>query len=151
VDAYARTSVILLPQDLGQVDELAMLPDLDTLGCHLFWQLLDEDVEAVEEWGRTVVSSTHKYGKRSQLWLQNFNLDEQSEPYLEEAFSRLLSARPDDVACYYYWRNNTRPTHVWDTTQKLLRRIPRRQLFWQPTIPRLPVIRLPSEDVKKAM
>ncbi|HEV7236832.1 MAG TPA: hypothetical protein VGN15_11660, partial [Ktedonobacteraceae bacterium] len=44
VDAHAKTTIVLLPQDLGQVDELAALPNLDTIGGHLFWQLLDEDV-----------------------------------------------------------------------------------------------------------
>jgi len=71
-----------------------------------------------------------RHEKRSQLWLQNFNLDEYGEQQLESAFMQLLSAEPDEVACYYYWRNNVDPTNVWQTTRALLRRIPRRQLHW---------------------
>ncbi|GAC1398103.1 MAG: hypothetical protein NVSMB49_05340 [Ktedonobacteraceae bacterium] len=146
VDTQMKTSIVLLPQDLGQVDEFAMLPQLDTLGCHLFWQLLNEEVTMMDEWGKAVVEATRNNKKRSQLWVQNFNLDEQGEQTLETSFSRLLNADPDEVACYYYWRNNINPTHVWQTTKKLLRRIPRRQLYWQSTMPRIPVPPSPVND-----
>jgi hypothetical protein len=139
VDARIQTSIVLLPQDLGQVDELAMLPSLDTLGCHLFWQLLNEDVAKIDEWGATVVQAANANEKRSQLWLQNFNLDEEGERVLEPSFSRVLHANPDEVGCYYYWRNNLNPTAVWQTTRKLLRSIPRRQLYWRSTLPSIPV------------
>src|SRR6266704_2380570 len=99
-EAHAKTTIVLLPQDLGQVDELAALPDLDTIGGHLFWQWLREDVSAVEQ-------------------------------ELEVAFDHILKAEPDEVASYYYWRNNEDPARVWQTTRRLLRRIPRRQLHWQ--------------------
>ncbi len=130
VDAHAKTTIVLLPQDIGQIEELATLPHLDTVGCHLFWQLFNEDVTMVEEWGRSVVEMVRRHEKRSQLWLQNFNLDEYGEQQLESAFMQLLSAEPDEVACYYYWRNNVDPTSVWQMTRVLLRRIPRRQLHW---------------------
>ncbi|TMC89451.1 MAG: hypothetical protein E6J10_01130 [Chloroflexi bacterium] len=130
-EAHAKTTIVLLPQDLGQVDELAALPDLDTIGGHLFWQWLREDVSAVEQWGRTIVEVTRQHDKRSQLWLQNFNLDEAGEQELEVAFGHILKAEPDEVASYYYWRNNEDPARVWQTTRTLLRRIPRRQLHWQ--------------------
>lgn len=146
-DTHAKTTIVLLPQDLGQVDELAMLPELDTIGCHLFWQLLNEDISMMEEWGRTVVEAARRYDKRSQLWLQNFSLDEQGEQELEPSFNKLLSTDPDDVACYYYWRNNVNPTCVWQTTRNLLRRIPRRQLYWQSTLSHLPIARLPINDI----
>ena len=133
VDPHLKTTVVLLPQDISQVEELAQLPQLDTLGCHLFWNLLNEEVTMVEKWGRSVVETTRQYGKRSQLWFQNFNLDENSEKDLEPAFSRTLSVDPDGVGCYYFWRNNANPTRVWETTRGLLRRIPRRQLHWQVT------------------
>jgi hypothetical protein len=131
VDAHAKTMIALLPQDLGQVDELAALPHLDTVGGHLFWQLLREDVEIIEKWGQLLVDVTRQHGKRSQLWLQNFNLNEDSEQYLEVAFAQLLHVEPDEVGAYYYWRNNENPARVWQTTRTLLRRIPRRQLYWQ--------------------
>ena len=89
----------------------------------------------VEKWGRSVVETTRMYNKKSQLWLQNFNLDEKSEQELEQAFCQLLTVEPDDLGCYYYWRNNENPTRVWETTRGLLRRIPRRQLHWQVTVP----------------
>ncbi len=131
VDTYAKTTVALLPQDLNQADELAQVPQLDTIGCHTFWQLLNEDAEVIEEWGRELVEVTRRHEKRSQLWLQNFNLDEQGEQQLDGAFSHMLRSEPDEVACYYYWRNNVNPASVWYTTRQLLRRIPRRQLYWQ--------------------
>ncbi|MDQ6661247.1 MAG: hypothetical protein M3Z24_09815 [Chloroflexota bacterium] len=130
-DAHAKTTIVLLPQDLNQLEELALLPHLDTIGCHPFWQLLHHDVAMVEEWGRRVVEETRKQNKRSQLWLQNFNLDEEGILQLEDAFFHMLNVEPDEVAAYYYWRNNLNPAHVWETTRSLFRRIPRRQLFWQ--------------------
>ncbi len=129
-DAHAKTAIVLLPQDLGQLDELAMLPHLDTIGGHLFWQLLREPVSMVEEWGRSVVEITRQHEKRSQLWLQNFNLPEDKEHELESAFEQLLNTETDEIGCYYYWRNNQHPTRVWQMTHSLLRRIPRRQLHW---------------------
>jgi len=131
IDTHAKTTVVLLPNDLQQLDELAALPDLDTIGCHLFWNLLEEDVMAIEKWSSAVVTVARQQKKRSQLWLQNFNLDEEAEKQLEQAFTQLLSAEPDEMACYYYWRNNANPMSVWQTTLDLLRRIPRRQLHWQ--------------------
>ncbi|HZO73178.1 MAG TPA: hypothetical protein VFB60_13325 [Ktedonobacteraceae bacterium] len=130
VSPEARTTVALLPQNLGLVEELAALPQLDTIGCHLFWQLLNEDIGKVKEWGQTVVDAAHRYEKRSQLWLQNFYLNAQDEQMLEPTFTELLQAMPDEIACYYYWRNNENPEQVWQTTRTLLRRIPRRQLYW---------------------
>jgi hypothetical protein len=146
VDEDAKTAIMLLPQDLNLLDELTEIPYLDTVGCHPFWQLLNEDVTMVGEWGRQVVEKVKRSNKRSQLWLQNFNLDEQSEQMLKPAFDMLLEAEPDEIACYYYWRNNENPEHVWETTRGLFRRIPRRQLYWQPTLPRIPVPRIPTND-----
>jgi len=143
VDEHIKTTVVLLPQDISQVEDLAQLPHLDTIGCHLFWNLLKEEVTAVEKWGRSVVETTRMYNKRSQLWLQNFNLDENSEKELELAFCQLLTVEPDGLGCYYYWRNNENPTHVWETTRGLLRRIPRRQLHWQVAIPDLKGVNQP--------
>ncbi len=137
-----RTSIVLLPQDLGLIEDLGTIPALDTIGCHLFWQLLDVDVSMVETWGRTVVETVRRCGKHSQLWLQNFNLDEEGEDMLELACAGLLRAEPDEIACYYYWRNNVNPEQVWQKTHSLLRRIPRRQLYWQPTLTRVPVPQL---------
>jgi hypothetical protein len=131
VDAHAKTTVTLLPQDLGQVDELAALPHVDTIGGHLFWQLLKEDVAKVEEWGRSIVDVTRQHGKRSQLWLQNFNLDGGEESALEGAFKHIAGLEPDEIGGYYYWRNNEDPCRVWQVTRGLLRGIPRRQLHWQ--------------------
>lgn len=146
VNSRITTTIVLLPQDLELMEELATIPELDTMGCHLFWQLLGEDVAKVEEWGRKLVELTRKQEKRSQLWLQNYNLREAEEPELETAFKKLCSADPDEIACYYYWRNNERPEQVWETTRGLLRRIPRKQLFWrQSTLPRVPAIALPDE------
>ncbi len=137
-DSEAKTALALLPQDLGLVDEIAQLPQLDIIGCHLFWQLLNEEVAVVEPWGRTVVEAARRHNKHSQLWLQNYSLDKEGERLLETSFNGALSADPDEIACYYYWRNNVDPESVWQTTRALLRRIPRRQLYWQ-THPRIPV------------
>lgn len=146
INSRISTTIVLLPQDMELMEELGTIPELDTVGCHLFWQLLGEDVAKVEEWGRKVVELTKKQGKRSQLWLQNYNLREAEESELESAFKKLCSADPDEIACYYYWRNNERPEQVWETTKGLLRRIPRKQLFWrQPTLSPIPAITLPGE------
>src|SRR5690349_5007689 len=90
VKKQAKTALVLLPQDLELIDELAQMPHLDTLGCHLFWQLLGEDVSKVVEWGQVVVEATRRHKKRSQLWLQNYNLDEEGEKSLETSFDGLL-------------------------------------------------------------
>jgi hypothetical protein len=133
-----RTSMVLLPQDLAFIDDLATLDTLDSIGCHLFWQLLDADMDEMEQWGHTLVDTVKHHGKRSQLWLQNFNLDEEHEPEMEQSFTRLLGTEPDEVACYYFWRNNANPERVWSQTRNMLRRIPRRQLYWH-TAPKLPI------------
>ena len=130
---------MLLPQDIALVDELACISVLDTIGGHLFWQLLGEDVAMVERWSSRLVTECRRTGKRSQLWLQNFNIDEQSEKTLEPAFNSLVKAEPDEIACYYFWRNNENSEQVWQTTHDLVRRIPRRQLYWQPTFSRASV------------
>jgi hypothetical protein len=141
VNERARTSIVLLPQDLFQLEDLATLPHLDTLGCHPFWQLLNEESERVDEWARAVVETARQHGKRSQLWLQNFSLDEEGESSLETTFHKLLENEPDEVACYYYWRNNANPTRVWEITRQCLRHVPRRQLYWPSTQPQMPIVR----------
>lgn len=133
VDQNLKTTALLLPDDIPQMEELAQLPALDTIGCHLFWNLLGNDVKMVESWSASVVDLARQHQKRSQLWLQNFNLDEPSEKELALAFDHILRAEPDAVGCYYYWRNNAHPTRVWETTSAMLRRVPRRQLHWQRT------------------
>jgi hypothetical protein len=151
VDAGAKTAIALLPQDLSLIDDLALLPHLDTIGCHPFWQLLGEDIEMVDTWAQTVVEAARQYKKRSQLWLQNFSLDEQGEQYLEPSLTKLLRAEPDEVACYYYWRNNANPLRVWQMTRSLLlRHIPRRQLHWQSTLPHIPMPPLSTNDIKRS-
>ncbi len=129
-DAHAKTAIALLPQDLGELDELATLPHLDTIGGHLFWNLLREPVSVVEEWARSIVAITRTSEKRSMLWLQNFSLSADKEQELEAACGHILNAEADEIGCYYYWRNNENPQRVWRTTTNLLRRIPRRQLHW---------------------
>lgn len=140
VDANIKTTVVLLPPDLSLVEELTTLPTLDTIGCHLFWNLLHESVCQVQAWGNTLVETTRAHHKRSQLWLQNFSIDDATEKEMETAFHHITSAEPDSIACYYYWRNNADPARVWDTTHSLLRRIPRRQLHWHITQPDLKAI-----------
>jgi len=146
VNAQTRTSIVLLPQDLGLIEDLGTIPALDTIGCHLFWQLLNVDVLMVETWSHTVVDTVRRCGKHSQLWLQNFNLDEHDEEILELACAGLLRTEPDEIACYYYWRNNADPEQVWQKTYNLLRRIPRRQLYWQSTLTRIPVPQIPNAE-----
>lgn len=135
VDSNIKTTIALLPQDMSQVEDIATIPQLDTIGCHLFWNMLNEDVTLVEQWGRDVVEIARRQGKRSQIWLQNFNLDEDSEKQLDSAFVKILSVEPDELGCYYFWRNNANPAQVWRMTQTYLRRIPRRQLHWQVNSP----------------
>ncbi|MBO0782013.1 MAG: hypothetical protein J2P37_24600 [Ktedonobacteraceae bacterium] len=143
VDSHMNTSIVLLPQDLYLAEELAQIASLDTIGCHLFWQLLNEDVARVKEWGEVLMKSTRSHKKCSQLWLQNFSLDEQHEELLEQAFADIVDLDPGEVACYYYWRNNTNPERVWEKTRSLLRRIPRRQLYWN-TLSHLPMLKTPT-------
>ncbi len=131
VDPALKTAIVLLPQDISLGEELAALPELDMIGCHLFWNLLNEDVCMVEQWGTNIVEIARRHQKRSQLWLQNFCLDAATEREFEQSFFHALSVEPDSMGCYYYWRNNDNPARVWDTTRALLRRIPRRQLHWQ--------------------
>jgi hypothetical protein len=145
-----KTNIVLLPQDFALVDELASISTLDTIGGHLFWQLLGEDVGMVERWSSSLVKATRRAGKRSQLWLQNFNIEKQAEKALEPAFNSLIKAEPDDIACYYFWRNNDNPEQVWQTTCSLLRRIPRRQLYWQPAVARVPVATPPVKQEEVA-
>lgn len=131
IDPGITTTVALLPPDLAQVEDLAQLHALDILGCHPFWHSLREDVRAVGAWGSTVVAAARQYHKRSQLWLQNFNLDEEVEAEMEIAFDHIMALEPDGVGCYYYWRNNANPARVWEKSRALLRRVPRRQLHWR--------------------
>ncbi len=141
-DHHLRTSIVLLPQDLSLLDDLANLPSLDVLGAHLFWNALHEKVDQVGIWGERVVEAATRSQKVSQLWLQNFSLNEAAEAQLEPAFEQIISTRPDEIASYYYWRNNENPERVWQQTVRLLRRVPRRQLFWQKSafVPVKPVV-----------
>ena len=140
VDANIKTTAVLLPLDLSLVEELSTLPALDTIGCHAFWNLLHESVCKVQSWGNTLVETTRQYQKRSQLWLQNFSLDEETEKEMEAAFQHITGVEPDGIGCYYYWRNNADPDRVWNNTRALLRRIPRRQLHWHITSPEIKAI-----------
>ena len=140
VDANIKTTVVLLPLDLSLVEELTTLPALDTIGCHVFWNLLHESVCQVQTWGNTLVETTRQHQKRSQLWLQNFSLDEETEKEMDTAFHHITSVEPDSIGCYYYWRNNADPDRVWNSTRGLLRRIPRRQLHWHITPPEIKVM-----------
>ncbi|GCE13475.1 hypothetical protein [Tengunoibacter tsumagoiensis] len=149
VKPQAKTSLVLLPQDLALAEDLSTVPALDSIGCHLFWQLLQEDVSQVEAWSKLLVKQMKASGKKSQLWLQNFNLTAESEPDMETAFTGLMAADPDEVACYYFWRNNQEPERVWQSTRTLLRRIPRRQLYWKSTQPRIPVPIIEDSEEKK--
>lgn len=131
VNEHVKTTIVLHPQDISLAEDVAAIPRLDVLGGHLFWDLLQEDVAHVEQWGREIVEATRASTKRSQLWLQNFNIDERNQADVETAFARILGLEPDELGCYYFWRNNTDPGQVWNTTRKLLRRVPRRQLHWR--------------------
>src|SRR5215471_10331861 len=67
VDENMKTTVVVLPQDFSQVEDLAQLPHLDTIGCHLFLNLLNEEVTMVEKCGRSVLDTIRQHEKRSQL------------------------------------------------------------------------------------
>lgn len=148
VNAHVKTTVVLDPQDISLAEDLVAIEQLDTLGTHLFWNILQEPVTKVEQWGREIVTLTRQAGKRSQLWLQNFSLDARSEGELEAAFALLLSLEPDELGCYYFWRNNDDPVRVWEISRRLLRHVPRRQMRWrtytQPSLPAYPGMALPS-------
>lgn len=131
VDSHVNTTIVLHPQDYSLAEDLVLIRSLDTLGCHLFWHALQMDVAQVERWGREVVGAARMTNKRSQLWLQNFNIDARNEADMEVAFAKILSVEPDEIGCYYFWRNNENPAKVWETTRRLLRHVPRRQLHWR--------------------
>ena len=154
LDVHVKTTIVLHPHDLNLAEDLATIESLDTLGCHLFWDALQEDITQVEQWGNKLLEATRATDKRSQLWLQNFNIDEQNIAGMKTAFQQLLRLEPDELGCYYFWRNNVNPTAVWETTRSLLKRVPRRQLYWrmytspQPAIPVTP--NLESEPAETA-
>lgn len=135
VNEQVKTTIALHPQDISLSEDMVAIRDLDVLGGHLFWDILREDVAHVESWGREIVQATRAEGKRSQLWLQNFNIDEHNQDAMETAFTSILNLAPDEMGCYYFWRNNTEPARVWETTRKLLKRVPRRQLHWRRYMP----------------
>jgi hypothetical protein len=142
VDEHVKTAIVLHPHDLSLAEDLATIEQLDTLGCHLFWDILQEEVTQVAQWGRELVEVARASSKRSQLWLQNFNIYEGNSGELETAFTSILSLEPDEIGCYYYWRNNADPAQVWETTRKLLRRVPRHQLHWRKFTSSHPAINL---------
>lgn len=151
VNAQTRTAVLLHPHDISLAEDLATIAELDTIGCHLFWDMLQADVTQVEQWGRQVLEATRGAAKRSQLWLQNFNINERNAGAMETAFTGILSLEPDELGCFYFWRNNVDPGQVWDSTRRLLKRVPRRQLHWRmytspSPVPRPMNITLPSRD-----
>jgi hypothetical protein len=131
VNSQVKTTIVLHPHDLALAEDLASIEPLDTLGCHLFWDILQEDVTQVERWGRELLEVTRASSKRSQLWLQNFNIDEHNAAALETASAGILSLEPDELGCYYFWRNNAEPARVWESTRRLLKHVPRRQLYWR--------------------
>lgn len=130
VDEHVKTTIALHPQDINLAEDVASIRHLDVLGGHLFWDILREDVANVEPWGRELVQAARAEGKRSQLWLQNFNIDEHNQAEMETAFASIIGLEPDELGCYYFWRNNADPARVWETTRQLLKRVPRRQLRW---------------------
>lgn len=130
INTQIKTTIVLHPYDISLAEDLASIEQLDTLGCHLFWDILQENVTRVELWGRQLLEVTRSGGKRSQLWLQNFNINERNAAALETAFSAILGLEPSEMGCYYFWRNNADPEQVWDSTRKLLKHVPRRQLYW---------------------
>jgi hypothetical protein len=151
VNEQVRTTVVLHPHDISLAEDLATIENLDTIGCHLFWDMLQADVTQVEQWGRQVLEATRGAQKRSQLWLQNFNISERNLAAMETAFAGILSLEPDELGCFYFWRNNADPEQVWDATRRLLKRVPRRQLYWRmytspSPVPRPLNITLPSRD-----
>lgn len=151
VNEQVRTTVVLHPHDISLAEDLATIEYLDTIGCHLFWDMLQADVTQVEQWGRQVLEATRGAQKRSQLWLQNFNITERNLAAMETAFAGILSLEPDELGCFYFWRNNVDPQQVWEATRRLLKRVPRRQLYWRmytspSPAPRPLNITLPSRD-----
>jgi hypothetical protein len=150
VDEHIKTAIVLHPHDLSLAEDLATIEPLDTLGCHLFWDMLQEDVSLVTRWGRELVETARLASRRSQLWLQNFNMHEGNAGEMETAFSGILSLEPDEVGCYYYWRNNADPARVWETTRRLLRRVPRHQLHWRKYTLSHPAITLPARPGPQA-
>lgn len=151
VNTHVRTTVVLHPNDISLAEDLATIAALDTIGCHLFWDMLQADVTQVDLWGRQVLEATRGATKRSQLWLQNFNINERNEAAMETAFTGILSLEPDEMGCFYFWRNNADPVGVWDSTRRLLKRVPRRQLHWRmyaapSSAPRPMNMTLPSRD-----
>ena len=152
---HVGTTIVLHPHDISLAEDLATIGNLDTIGCHLFWDMLQADVAQVELWGHQVLEATRGASKRSQLWLQNFNINERNAAAMEMAFAGILNLEPDELGCFYFWRNNVDPTQVWDSTRRLLKRVPRRQLHWRMYTSPLPVprpmnITLPSRDRKQA-
>lgn len=131
IDEHIKMAIVLHPHDMSLAEDLATIEHLDTIGCHLFWDILQEEVAQVGKWGRELVEVTRSASKRSQLWLQNFNVHAGNVGELETAFSSILSLEPDELGCYYYWRNNEDPAQAWEHTRKLLKRVPRQQLHWR--------------------
>lgn len=150
VGEHVKTAIVLHPHDLNLAEDLATIEQLDTLGCHLFWDILREDVSQVAQWGRELVEVARVSSKRSQLWLQNFNIDEDNVGEMETAFTGIVSLEPDELGCYYYWRNNADPAQVWETTRRLLRRVPRHQLHWRKYTSSHPAIRLSASPEPEA-
>jgi hypothetical protein len=130
IDAHAKTAIVLPTCDDSLVEDLVLLADLDMLGLHLR-RAADQEEATGEKEGERIVALARRHQKRSQLWLQNCDLDEQFREELPRRFQSVLHAEPDELACYYYWRNNSDPEGVWQLTRQLLRSVPRRQLHWQ--------------------
>ncbi|HEU5199925.1 MAG TPA: hypothetical protein VFU32_09820 [Ktedonobacterales bacterium] len=137
-----RKTMLLAPMnDLRLLDDCASIPTLDSIGLAPTWQHPRVDLDQIQQAIDSLQDLAQLSDKQRQLWVQNYCLLNDQQPYLDSAFEAAGKGQPDQLGCFYFWRNNEAPEAVWRQTRAALRRFSGRQLRWPIVTQPLPRIR----------
>ena len=98
--AGLETATCVMPTDRAAWEITACITALDTFGSDPYWLCFNQPPAWVSQNTRPVLDLCRRYGKRSLMWLQGWNVPAGREAEIEEA-ARLIAAQAPDAL--YTW------------------------------------------------
>ncbi len=95
----------------------AAVDSLDMLGVEAYWVSRGKDLTWLREWCPTTVAKLAAFGKKTQVWANNWGMPRHQQENLLEAYRLMVDAGPDQLMSFWWWRNSDDPLRVMELTK----------------------------------
>ena len=109
------------------LQQFAAVSNLDVLGTEAYWVSRGMTIDELRAWCIPALEKLRSYGKKTQIWTQNFGLPPSETENLHEAYSIMAEGKPDQLISFWWWRENEEAERVMEISGQSMKRLAKEQ------------------------